>query len=185
MTAVEQRAQLVVVGAVEEADPTQVVELHHITASCLWPDQGWGARPSGRRLARGAAGARDLGITIAAWGRDRAGPRCPGLRGRGGRDTRRGMVPGIGAPDDGLAHFPQDQQGEGRHQRPAELGQGDRTVSRSRLKTSIWVTRTASANSPSSAQFICLLSNVAVVEHGPGLAAALERGRRSGTARRP
>ena len=40
-------------------------------------------------------------------------------------------------------------------------------VSSSRLKTSIWVTSTASTNSPNTARFITLLSNVAVVNTVP------------------
>ena len=40
-------------------------------------------------------------------------------------------------------------------------------VPRMRLKTSIWVVRTARTNSPNAAQFICLLSNVAVVNTVP------------------
>ena len=41
------------------------------------------------------------------------------------------------------------------------------TVPSRRLKTSIWVTSTARTNSPSIAQFICLLSKVAVVSTVP------------------
>ena len=40
-------------------------------------------------------------------------------------------------------------------------------VPSSRWNTSIWVTSTASTNSPSTAQFICLLSNVAIVKTDP------------------
>src|SRR5207245_7155491 len=40
-------------------------------------------------------------------------------------------------------------------------------VSSSRLNTSIWVTSTASTNSPKIARFITLLSNVAVVNTVP------------------
>ena len=49
-------------------------------------------------------------------------------------------------------------------------------VSSRRRNTSIWVTSTARTNSPSGAQFICLLSKVAVREDRVGLAAALEGG---------